>query len=477
MKKYNKIAIFVMLAGMIGVTPACKDYFDLNDNPNQVQDPSIQAMLSTATHKAAINTYSFANVNSYYAQYLASPSAGGATDTYQITNTSSQWNSAYYAMADLSDMIKKAEETGATEHLGVGQLLLAYNLGLVADTWGSAPYSEAFGVDGILNPKFDSEESLYQESLRLINESITNLQKTATIPLNSTSDLIHGGDKNAWIKTAYGIKARFLNKISKKAAYDPAAVLSALDNSYSSLADEGGMDVFTGINPWAQIAVSNAGNLLGGWLSKNFMDHLNGTKYGIVDPRIAKITDKTVNDDYTGTRNGEGNKPGTGANTIHNETYISVNSPLTTQTSPLYILTYPEIKFIEAEAAFRSGPAGRARAYAAYLEGIRASMNKLQVPEGQRNAYLANAAVGVGAANLTLALIFKEKYTVMYLSPESWNDLRRNDYQYKDFEMPLNAVLPEFIRRVSYPNDELSENGSNVPAEVPLDTELWWDKP
>jgi hypothetical protein len=313
--------------------------------------------------------------------------------------------------------------------------------------------------------------------MTLLNESIVNLQRTdATTKLDPASDLIHQGSREAWLKTAYGIQARFLNKISKKASYNPASVLAAVEKSYSASTDDAGMAVFSGNNPWAQLAVNNAGNLLGGWLSDNFVNHLNGVKYGVVDPRIAKITDKTIAGTYVGTRNGAGNA-GLAANTVHDEVYISLNSPLTTRTSPVYVLNFDELKFIEAEAAFRSGGAGLARAYTAYLSGIRANMDRLEVSAAERDVYINQPSVSVGAANLTLDLIFKEKYAATYLSAEAWNDVRRYDYQYKDFRMPEGAVISNYIRRVAYPTGERSKNGSNVPAEVPLDTPLWWDKP
>ncbi|SEN92428.1 Starch-binding associating with outer membrane [bacterium A37T11] len=453
----------------------CGDYFDLNDNPNLVQNPPINALLSTATQKAGLNTQRFGALDAPYVQYTASPTAGAASDTYQITDNSSQWNNVYYAMSDLYDMINKAKELGATDHQAVGELLLAYQLGFVADTWGSAPYSEALGASKVLTPAFDSEESLYQTSLKLIDESIALLNKTdATVTLDSANDLIHQGKKAAWIKTAYGIKSRFLNKVSKKSSYDPNSVLSALESSYASEADEAKMGLFDGNNPWAQLAIDNNNQLLGGWLSDNFINHLNGTKYGIVDPRISKITDKTVNGDYVGTRNGQGNVGA--ANTIHDECYISLNSILTNKTAPIYILTFAELKLIEAEAAFRAGD--KFRAYTAYLAGIKSNMDKLGVATADRDAYMKNPMVAVGSSNLTLDLIFKEKYVVTYLSPEAWNDMRRHDYEYKDFQMPVGAssYLPNFIRRIAYPADERNENGSNVPPEFSLDSPLWWDQ-
>ena len=232
------------------------------------------------------------------------------------------------------------------------------------------------------------------------------------------------------------------------------------------------MFIFDGVNPWASISRSNLQNNLDGWLGSNFINQLNGETYGIEDPRISKITEKTVNGDYVGTVSGQGNVGA--ANTVRDECYISFNSPITNDASPLIILTYAEVKFIEAEAAFRDN--NKALAYSAYLAGIKASMDKLEVSTTDATTYIN--AVSKGQANLTLLDIFREKYVVTYTNAEAWNDARRFDYQYKDFNLPIGAVLGgKFIRRVAYPAEEITENGSNVPAEVPLSTELWWDKP
>ena len=129
--------------------------------------------------------------------------------------------------------------------------------------------------------------------------------------------------------------------------------------------------------------------------------------------------------------------------------------------------------FVEAEAALRSSD--KPRAYAAYLEGIKANMDKLGVPAAERDAYLGDPQVAVGADALTLNLIFKEKNVALFLHPEAWVDARRFDYGYKDFALPVNAALPEFIRRSAYPVVETSRNGANVP-QATLTTRLWWDQ-
>jgi hypothetical protein len=104
------------------------------------------------------------------------------------------------------------------------------------------------------------------------------------------------------------------------------------------------------------------------------------------------------------------------------------------------------MKFIEAEATFATD---KARSYQAYLDGIKANMQKIGVPQGEMDAYLTNPAVAVGVAAFTKDLIFKEKYVAMFLQPEAWVDARRFNYQ--------------------------DRNGENVPS-VTMTDKLWWDQ-
>lgn len=468
MKRTLVILAFLIPFGMSG----CKDYFDLNENPNLISNPPLRSLLSTTTQKTGLNAQRVGNITSYFVQYLANPGPGGSTDTYQDTDYSGTWDAIYYTMADLTDMKRLASKQESSEYVGVANVLLSYNLNLIADTFGSAPFSKAFTGTPLI-PAYDSQQEMYNTALRLLNEGITELAKTdSNIKLSAADDLIHKGDREAWIKTAHALRARMLNKVSRSAGYDPTAVLAAVGQSYTSNAADAEMSTFLLRSPWAQVARNNALLVLDGWLSEQLIDQLNGTTFGLFDPRIEKITEKTINGVYKGTVNGQGNVGA--ANTVKDESYISLNSPLTGDSSSLLIVTYAEVKMIEAEAALRAND--RSRAYTAYLAGIAANMGKLGVSPEARDAYISSPIVSVGAANLTLADIFKEKYIITYLNPEAWNDARRFDYQYKDFGLPVSAALPTFIRRVAYPNSELAENGVNVPVVESLSEKLYWDK-
>lgn len=476
----QKIIKYTLLSAIVATLSlhGCKDsYFDkLSDNPNQVATPSLNALLATSTYKAGFNNYSVASIILPYVQYTANPAANGAGDTYQAIDFSATWDLLYYAMADANEMKKLAVTQNSSEYKGVADVLIAYNLIMVNDLWGDAPFSEAFNINNLV-PKYDKQQDVYTSTLALVDEAITELSKTnSAIKLAAASDLIYGTtastERANWLKMAYALKARLLNKVSKSSTYNPSAVLDAVSKSFASNDDDARMQTFRERSPWATVALNNEQQSLGGWLSEQLIDALNGTTYGVFDPRLPKITDLTVDGKYIGTINGAGNRA-PGANTRKDENYISRNSPWSGNTSPIFIVTYAELKFIEAEAAFNID---RARSYAAYLAAIRANMDKFQVSTTDKEAYMAQPTVAVGAAALTKDLIFKEKYIATYLNPEAWNDARRFDYKYKDFTMPANAALPTFIRRLDYPQGERSKNSANVPVDVPRTTRLWWDQ-
>lgn len=476
MQKIIKYTLCSALIATLGLQ-SCKDsYFDkLSDNPNQVPVATLSTLLATSTYKIGNNNYFIGSITAPYVQYTANPTANGAGDTYQAIDFSATWDALYFAMADANEMKKLAIAQGSSEYKGVADVIIAYNITLVNDLWGDAPFSEAFNINN-LRPKYDKQQDVYNQAMALLDEAIVELAKTtSTVKLAPTSDLIYGkttAERANWLKMAYALKARLLNKVSKTSAYNPTAVLAALSNSFTANADDASMATFKERNPWANVALANSQQSLGGWLSEQLIDAMNGTTFTVFDPRIEKITDKTINNVYIGTVNGAGNRL-PGANTTKDECYISRNSPWTSDTSPLFIVTYAELKFIEAEAYFSTD---KVKSYAAYLAGISANMDKLGVTAANRDAYLANPLVSVGATALTKDLIFKEKYIVTYLNPEAWNDARRFDYKYKDFGMPANAALPTFIRRLDYTQGERSKNGGNVPADVPRTTKLWWDQ-
>ncbi len=103
------------------------------------------------------------------------------------------------------------------------------------------------------------------------------------------------------------------NRLSKKSTYSPAQILAALSGAYVSNADDAQLTRFTARSPWNQAAYNNTQLLLDAWMSDYSIKVLNGTTYGVFDPRIRYIADTTKFGDYRGTLNGKG-RTGTGTN-------------------------------------------------------------------------------------------------------------------------------------------------------------------
>ncbi|WP_224490725.1 SusD/RagB family nutrient-binding outer membrane lipoprotein [Robertkochia flava] len=449
----------------------CDDYLDINENPNAATQPPLKGLLANTTYNSGINVYRVGGTTSYYVQYLASPNEASATDIYERVNTDGTWGGIYDILSDLYDMRTIAEESESVHYAGIAKTLTVLNLGMAVDVYGDVPFSEALNFQTLF-PTYDNQEVLYQQMINLLDEAIANFNTEnlgEVVP--GSNDFLHGGDIEAWKKTAYALKARYLNHLTGMGSYDANAVLNALNSAYTSNDDDAQVESFQNRNPWGQIAVNNAGLILGGWLSEQVIDAMNGTTFGVFDPRLPLITDPLPDGvTYRGTVNGEGR---IGDGTVQQECYLTTSGYYSSADSPLLVITYAETKFIEAEAALRAGDPNAA--YEAYLAGIGANMDKMGVAVADRDAYLADPAVGVGATNLTLDLIFKEKYVAMFLHPESWVDARRFNYQYTDFTVPTNNALgSEFILRYDYPDTEYLRNPDNVPT-VDLTTPIFWD--
>jgi hypothetical protein len=470
MKQHIKNSTIALLAAV--TLAGCDKFLDVNTDPNRPTKPPINGLMAAATQQTGLNVQRSGNTTSYYVQYLASPNSASPTDIYDRIDLSGTWRSLYDNMADIYDLEQLAIEQKSSEHLGVAKVLMALNLSMVYPLFGDAPYTEALSGANY-TPAYDSEESLHNRCITLIDEGIAELRKTnSPVRLGTTQDFIHGGNRTAWIRTAYSLKARLLNRLTRKSTYNANAVLSAVDSAYTSTAQDARVSTFAVRNPWATVARNNAALVLDGWISDNLVKAMNGSRTGVVDPRLAKYTDTTRFGDYRGTPNGRG-RVGTGTN--KEECYLTINNYYSADAAPLFILTFEEIKMIEAEAALRAGL--RPRAYAAYRAAITAQMTKVGVAAADRNTYLANPAIDVGEANLTLADVFREKYLVMFLHPETWVDARRYDYAYNGFTLPIGSLLTSPIRRVDYPSSEQSRNNANTPKVAALTDRLWFDKP
>jgi hypothetical protein len=465
--------LYIILISVFGLL-SCDDYLDINDDPNAVTDASLSALLAPTMEATARNYYNTAFTTSQISQQTGSVFAAGA-DIHEEFRLGGIWSGVYLsALTNLGIIVEKAEAEGSPHYAGVAKVLQATNLGLATDQWGDIPWTEAF-VEGNLNPKYDSQETIYAEIQRLLDEAIEDLSSTESRISPDDEDIIYNGDLSKWLKTAYSLKARYYIHLTKRTG--AAAAQNALDavaNGFESNADDFEL-FYNGIirNPWhlRPALANNTGNA-SIEIAQQLVNAMNGTNYPTFDPRLPIIANNGGVATYTGLINGEG----TGGNSGFSEdTWYS------TETAPVLLMTYAELKLIEAEASLIVGES--TEAYEAYITGIEAHMNKLGVIDTVRQKYINDPSVSVGADSLAIEQIMKEKYVALFINPEAWNDLRRYDYDptiFRNFDLPENhnpILNDQFIRRASYPDDEFSRNAVEVSkVEKDLDVPVWWDQ-
>lgn len=494
MKNILKTAVVVLL---LTLSFGCsKDYFEVNTPTGAVDanQLSMNDLLGPVIYHTIFAQYDAERSFGNYAQNFVGQGGTAA----EATSISGTWSNIYlYALPNLKIIREKAEALDAKHFDGIAQILIAMNLGLAADSWENIPYTEASQGGNNTTPKFDTQESIYNDIFELLDNAISELEgpDDSGYTPTTTSDLIYRGDLTKWLRTAYTLKARYeLHLIKKKGAVAAAnAALTAIAKGYTSNSDDFQM-FFTDkqINPWYSLEVlsKHTGNYHD-VICDQLVSYMDGTSYpftgGVVtrDPRLPVYAETDDgSDDYKGyISGGDGlSSDGTSANTDFREEGFYTN-----QSAPIVVLSYAEAMFIKAEAEFLANggtttSAGTtADGYAAYLEGISANMAKLGVSSAD---YLADPSVSMGAANLKLENIMKEKYIANFLNPETYVDLRRYDYStdvFKDMALPADNDQSEFpgkwLVRAKYPSTEELRNPDNVNANKKSpDVPVWWQQ-
>jgi hypothetical protein len=486
------IAVVLFITLMAGCEK--NGFFDVN-TPTSATDASKLSMndlLGPVIYHTIYAQYDAERVFGNYVQNFVIQ-GGGAAGANSIAGT---WSNVYlYVLPNIKVIREKANAVGAKHFDAVAEILTAINLGIATDSYENIPYSEASQGASNLNPAFDSQETIYNTIFGLLDNAIAELEgpDNSGFAPNSKADLIYKGDLNKWLRAAYTLKARYKLHLINKDNNAAQEALTAIAKGFTSNADDFQM-VFDEkhINPWysREVLAKHTGNSHD-VICDQLVGYMDGTSYPFtggtvtMDPRLPVYAQPDDGSNvYKGyVSGGQGvSGDGTAANTDFREEGYYTNA-----TAPIVVITYAEAKFIQAEAEFLANggtttsvgttPAG----YDAYIEGIKANMDKLGV---DGSAYLADPSVAMGAANLKLQNIMKEKYIANFLNPETYVDVRRYNYStdvFKDLALPVDndqsAFPGKWLVRAQYPTTEAQRNPDNVTAnQKSPDEPVWWMK-
>jgi hypothetical protein len=400
-------------------------------------------------------------------------------------NGAQQWRDVYWTFGqNLVDMNAKATAEQRWDLLGVGLILKAWGWQVLTDSHGEIIIKEAFNQGAKFDFAYDTQEFAYQEVVRLLDSAIVLLNRTdgAVDALYlGRGDKIYNGDRTKWLKFAHGLKAMNLNHYSNKASYNPAAVIAEVDLALASNADD------------ALLTYPNTNNDDINFLGRTRNNHtlyrqtqfivnlMNGNQFGgVVDPRMSRMLSPAPDGVFRGL---DINQTGFGAITVAAQ---QPNNPmgyagtggiglpgryLFDDKAKNPIMTYAQLQFVKAEAAFRSGQTALARtayqnAIGAHIDFVNArnldaGQTPTQITAAERATFLAST-VG-NPATLTLSHIMSQKYIAQWAwgHNELFMDMRR--YHWTDVD-PLAGV--QIFRGFTPPTNLYVDNGGALVQRI-----------
>ena len=453
---------------------------DLNKNVNDPEDVTSSLTLTDLMSKSAFSNtgsdlafyasvYMEHNVGIFGQMYNAEIRTNEPTSSTTYNNS---WNTLYETLLNLKTVITKTSEGGAEEgnfyNLGIAQVLSAYNLALLTDVMGDVPWTEALQPGVIFTPKLDSQESIYAEIFKFLDDGIANLGKVSKFPLLGKQDFIYGGSAASiakWIKFGNGLKARYTMRLSLKSPKYADAIAFA-DKSFASAADEAKYTYYPPASKSPFFSFYSDRNYFGA--SKSFHEKLNSKG----DPRdsvyFKPAKDKpTIEFAPNGTVEQAQGKYGISA--------ISVND------APTFLMSYHELQFLKAEAYARQGDSFLPQAKEALKKAITASFAKKNVglSTAAANKYFdVKVTPRLGTAISALEEIMVQKYIAFYEEEavEAYNDYRRLKAMGNNFIELKNPL--KFPLRFTYGSEDVTTNvnvreaygdGSYVYTE-----NVWW---
>jgi len=489
MKNMKSIKFILLGLAMVTMFASCKKYLeDAYLDPNRPTSPNVQTAWGPIANNWARGVFFDSRFIGAYTQNFVNAGVNSVWDRMgwdlNISNGTAGgelWRQHYWQVGTTLKYITEAgKESQNWDYVGAAYAMFAYSWQTAGDQYGELIVSQSYDAPR-LTFDFESQLEAYKVAAQYADSAIKYLQITGT-KVTSTSLMpgdawMYNGRQDRWLRFAYCVKARHFHRYSRKSTgYSADSVIKYVDLAMQSAADDAIFKFAGGIadqsNFYGQLR-GNAVNFRQSTFIVNLMNGAPGTPFATVaDPRAGTLLWPSQDGIYRGVDpvGGENTTVPTTQRVPNPYGIIALPGVITipTQdtgrfiyrnTAPLPVMTYTEMQFLKAEAAFIKGDRGVA--LEAYRNGINGHFNMIDqnfpatTADGlakrhtalTRVAYLANPlVVPTSSANLTLAMIMNQKYIALYFHGfvETWVDLRRYNYggtAYPSFVPPTNVNL------------------------------------
>lgn len=494
-----KKRIFIPLvaaAVLLGMT-ACDNFEDINTDPTSIKYGNAKplSLIQDIIHGGNWTIlYHSVKLNSDLMQYSVYIESGEQISNYIVKPDESKdiWNGIAPKASACQRMYELAEKAGDYNCMAIALTLKAYFVSQLTDIFGDIPYSEAFKAEsGNVTPKYDTQKEIYTSLLTELESANSMYDMTAALD-SPQKDLLYQGDVAKWKKFTNSLRLRLLMRVSRHQDMNaPAEMRKMLDDpgTYPVFEnnEDGAILRFTGVipningyGPAGTLKVKLHSNRR---MCSTLVDLMNLSS----DPRTGKFVGgvaSPANSKYLGQYRGIPSGYDYGElNVWVGEGASSYSETLETNTQPSTFMSFAELNFILAEAAFRGFIEGDPVVW--YERGVTASVQEWCGADQKTDNLLKNTATKYDPSR-GLEMIMEQKYIASFLVGfEAWDDYRRTGLpaltigpaaQNKDAQGV--AHLPE---RLIYPVISQSTNNKNYNEAVSrmggrddMLTKVWW---
>ncbi len=504
---------------------SCTGRFEyLNTNPNQVSQGQMQANNYIVGTKVVALQSLVVPVQEHQYQFqeslMGNPFAGymGSTvDTWQARwetfNPSGDWRRTTFTdvmtnfYAPYRGILSGTDDEVAIAFADLFRVAVMQRL---TDAYGPIPYSNVLTTEKV-TVKYDSQEDVYNAMFKELDTAIEAFAKNISLPSSSWAkyDRVYYGDISKWLRYANSLKLRMAMRVSYVApelAQEKASEAIASGNLILTNADNACIHPVENMlaliyNDWGDHRAA-----------ADILCYMNGYK----DPRLEKMFIRNhpeyVNDadrKYVGVR--------IGSTVSRKSAFVeSYSNMAVSATDPLLWMNAAEVSFLLAEYELRfSKDNSRAKEY--YEQGITLSFeergaagvkeyiaNDTDTPElyidplgtysAEKKASECKVAWDTASDEEGhLEQIITQKWIAIFpLGNEAWAEYRRTGYPRLLPAVqnlgPDRIDLDRHARRLVYPVEEYTSNGSNLAEAISLlgnesssgsgdamSTRIWWD--
>lgn len=498
----NRLLIIFSLIVTLFAAGSCKDWLDVNHDPNALEEiPDAKVLLPAAEVGIASNLmgWDFGFGGAFWVEYW--------TQKYTASQFKSlceylpqEFNTAYQSLMrePLPDLKRIKTMTAEDENRGyyfVAEALSIFTWQVITDIWGDMPYFEALkGDEGLLHPKQDTGQDIYEDLMTRVNELLAVDLSGSSI--DGTYDLVYKGDLGEWYKFVNSLKLKLMLRLSETSQYNNANVLSFIQNANlltTSAKIPGTVwadDQEGKRHPIREFEAGGANYLSTNVIAaKNFFDYLNLND----DPRLSKLfsgTKAAFFGDFDSKQDSDGN-----GTTDDKETYASI---VFSGNMDLMIMSDWEVNFYIAEVYARASQNTQAKEY--YEAGVRASLAQHGISDygildasgyatwqaGNAEAMIKQIAMQKWVANANYQHIesFLERNRTKYPSVNEIDIAADRQGAYLNFpagELTISvkgrALLGGNLPASPlYPSSYISRN-NNAPAQkANVGEKVWWNK-